>query len=116
MQLALTIAALALIQQSGCDFSGAKPAKTVAPRAPSHRFVLPRVPTDDGVAIDTPTGKICKTWAWSPIGKAPNPDPNTGGTPQRLVGEFAPTCLSLYEKYPSGIGDGSVTVTAAGDQ
>jgi hypothetical protein len=108
MRLTVGIAIIALTQSS-CDFSPAKTAtlKPVAQKPPLHRFVLPRFPADDGVAFDTQTGQICKTWAWSPVGANPKPDPVTGNTAQRLIGEFAPTCLSLYEKYPSGPGDGS---------
>jgi hypothetical protein len=119
MRLAVTLAALALAQQSGCDFSSTKPvpaAKAIAPKPPLHRFVLPRFPADDGVAFDTQTGQICKTWGWEPVGKATTPDPVTGNSPQRIIGEFAPTCLSIYEKYPSGVGDSAVIEDQQPDQ
>src|SRR5271163_439017 len=91
-----------LSQQSACDFSSPKsPPAKLTPKAAPHRFVLTRLP-DEGVAFDTKTGQICKTWAWSPGGKAPDPGPTSGNFPQRMVGEFAPTCLYLCEKYPSG--------------
>jgi hypothetical protein len=114
MRFAVTLAALVMAQQSGCDSSGTKPAptpavKTVAAKPPLHRFILPRFPADDGVAFDTQTGQICKTWGWQPVGKAATPDPVTGNSPQRIIGEFAPTCLSIYEKYPSGVGDSVAT-------
>jgi hypothetical protein len=97
------------LAQLGCKLPNTKAAasKPAAQKPPPHRFVLTRFPTDNGVAFDTQTGQICKTCAWSPVGAGPNPDPVSGSTPQRMVGEFAPTCLSLYEKYPSGTGDAS---------
>jgi hypothetical protein len=109
MRLAFTLAFLALIQQSGCDFADKKnvPTKAAVQHPPLHRFVLTRFPTDNGVAFDTETGEICRTWDWQPGGKALTPDPVTGTLPQRAVGEFAPTCLSLFEKYPS-VPDGGV--------
>ena len=112
MRFAVTLAALALAQQSGCDSSGTKPApkpaaKAVAAKAPLHRFILARFPADDGVAFDTQTGQICRTWEWAPASKAATPT-TEGITPQRSVGEFTPTCLSIYEKYPSGSGDSVV--------
>jgi hypothetical protein len=112
MKTVATIALFAFIQQSGCDNS---PAKTSAPKAvglkpPLHRFVLTRYPADAGVAFDTQTGQICRTWEWSPSGPAPEPDPTTGNAPQRSIGEFAPLCLSIYTQYPSGPGDGGSAV------
>jgi len=44
------------------------------------------------------------------VGTAATPDPATGGSPQRIIGEFSPTCLSLYEKYPSGDGDNTQVI------
>jgi hypothetical protein len=118
MRFAVTLADLALAQQSGCD---SKPTPTLVAKAapakpPLHRFILPRFPADDGVAFDTQTGQICKTWGWEPVGKASAPDPATGNSPQRIVGEFAPTCLSIYERYPSGPGDSVVAEDQQPDQ
>ena len=70
-------------------------------RAPLHRFVLTR--TDEGVAFDTQTGQICRTWDWKLVTKPSKPDPETGTIPQRSFGELAPTCLYLYEQYPSRV-------------
>jgi hypothetical protein len=83
------------------------PKQTIKSERPAatHRFVLGRF--EGGVAFDTQTGQICKTWEWEPIGKQAAPDPVTGSYPQRAFGEFAPTCLSLYEKYPTGRSDSS---------
>ncbi len=107
MRIAATVAILAILQQTGCD-NQPKPMPIVPakPRPPIHRFVLTRFPADSGVAFDTQTGQICRTWEWQPSGKAADADPNTGGVPQRRVGEFAPTCITIYEKYPGGPGDG----------
>jgi hypothetical protein len=70
-----------------------------------HRFVLTRESGD--VAFDTQTGQICRTWEWAPVGKAPKPDPESGNRAQRSFGEFTPTCLSLYQRYPSGVNNQS---------
>lgn len=62
------------------------------PAYPSaHRFVLAKIPTDDGVAFDTQTGQLCRTWDWKPVGRHAEPD-KTGTTPQLSIGEFAPAC------------------------
>jgi hypothetical protein len=105
----LPAAFAAIVVLSGCDdlnpsqTSNKPPAKMVAAkkdeRAPVHRFVLTRYDSD--VAFDTQTGQICRTWDWSPIGKVPKPDPDSGSSPQRKFGEFTPTCASLYQQYPS---------------
>ncbi len=101
----------------GCDqltsTPNNKPTKTVTTkenRAPVHRFVLTRNESD--VAFDTQTGQICRTWEWTPIGKAPKADPETGNSPQRKFGEFAPTCISLYQQYPSATNPQSESIPA----
>jgi hypothetical protein len=71
-------------------------------RVPVRRFVLTKY--DAGVAFDTQTGQLCKTWEWTPIGKEPPVDKESGGRAQRTLGEFAPTCVSLYKEFPSGTG------------
>ncbi len=101
---------LTLICLVGCDELNNQlngpPNKTAKPtvtqkvnRVPVHRFVLMR--TDGNVAFDTQTGQICRSWEWAPLGKPAKPDAE-GNTPQRQFGELAPTCLSLYQQYPSG--------------
>jgi hypothetical protein len=103
---------------SGCDEPNLnqtpnKPEKTVAVKkddaVPVHRFVITR--SDYNVAFDTQTGQLCRTWGWEPLGKSPKPDPETGGAPQRQVGEFTPTCLLVYQQYPSGKDTQSGSVT-----
>jgi hypothetical protein len=69
------------------------------PATPTHRFVIMNFGAD--VGFDSQTGQICRTWDWQPLGKIAKPDAETGGSPQRKFGEFAPTCLSLYQQYPS---------------
>jgi hypothetical protein len=64
---------------------------------PTRRFEL--VEHDANVAFDTQTGQLCKTWGWQPTGKPVKVDPDTGSAPRRSLGEFAPTCLSLYISY-----------------
>jgi hypothetical protein len=64
---------------------------------PVHRFVITR---DSGLALDTQTGQLCRTWEWVPSGKQRL---DADGNPiPRNYGEFTPTCLSVYEQYPSG--------------
>lgn len=91
---AVTPIALFLLLQS-CD---SKEQKKSVPRPGLHRFTLTRLGAD--VAFDTQTGQICRTWDWKPVG-AVTADVS-GNLPERKAGEFAPTCLSLYEKFPSG--------------
>jgi hypothetical protein len=83
------------------------PAKPPTPIHAIHRFALTRY--DGGVAFDTQTGQICRTWDWSPVAAPPKPGIN-GLYPQRTFGEYSPTCISLYKDYPSGM-DASVEVT-----
>jgi hypothetical protein len=93
---------LLLLTLAGCDQLNPKATSTKAKPAketPVHRFALSRA--DEGVAFDTQTGQICRTWDWKPGGKPSKPDPESGFAPQRTLGEFAPTCLYLYEQYPS---------------
>ena len=108
MKFFVPLAFFVVIQQQSCGFGDSsnqkKPVaepKAAQPRPGLHRFVLTR---NTDIAFDSQTGQICKTWDWSPSGKEPTPDPLTGRMPQRMAGEFAPTCLSLYQSYPSGVG------------
>src|SRR6266851_2130584 len=43
------------------------------------------------------------TLVWPLIVKPAKPDEQSGTVPQRSVGELTPTCLSLYQQYPSGV-------------
>src|SRR5438105_2912027 len=102
----LTVTLLVLCVALGCDQFN--PSQKKAPllskprvaRYPLHRFAMTRGSAD--VAFDTQTGQICRTWAWQPTGQSAKLDPVTGNQPQRTLGEFAPTCLALYQQYPSG--------------
>lgn len=69
------------------------------PQTPTHRFQITR---DIDLAFDTQTGQLCKTWEWQPLGPKPKAS-DEGRAPQRMPGEFTPTCLSLYERYPTGV-------------
>jgi hypothetical protein len=115
MRLTLGIALIVLAQQNSCDSTPPKPApvKVTVPKPPLHRFVLPRFPPDDGVAFDTQTGQICRTWDWSVT--SPAKADADGHSQQRLVGEFAPLCISVYTSYPSGPGDNQVDDPQAAD-
>jgi hypothetical protein len=107
-----------------------------ASRPEPHRFILMASGVD--VAFDTQTGQICRTWDWESLegqvkakpeirttpegtkytidevpqgGPAKRLGPATAaGSSQRKVGEFAPTCLSLYKTLRSG---GGVAVPTA---
>lgn len=101
-----------LLVLGGCDQTTPATANTAIqkPRAraqnvvhyPTHRFVQESF--NPGVAFDTQTGQICRTWAWSPMGKAPKEDPATGGSPERMLGEYSPTCIDVYNTYRSQVG------------
>lgn len=69
---------------------------------PTHRFQLTKFA--GGVAFDTQTGQICRTWDWEPSGK-----PSDTGA-QRSFGEYAPTCLDLYNRFPTSVLQGGVSV------
>lgn len=114
----LTLSSCLTLGFLGCDLlnqAQTPPAKKTESQAssrdrrmPVHRFVLTRLNPD--VAFDTQTGQICRTWDWQPLGKAATPDATTGMTPQRQFGEFTPTCLSLYQTYPSATTPESETI------
>src|SRR5437879_4640274 len=91
-----------LLQNQSCDQSTQQKSATTVRKqhaGVSHRFVMTKF--DGGVAFDTQTGQICKTWVWEATGKPQKAD-TSGNVLPRTFGEFSPTCLSLYEKYPSG--------------
>jgi hypothetical protein len=105
----LTFALLAAVCSTGCDeLSQQQPNqqnKTAKPKlnhGSTHRFVLTKYPLDSGTAFDTQTGQLCRTWDWQPVSGPGAVNMKTGLAPETKPGEFAPTCLSLYEKYPSG--------------
>jgi hypothetical protein len=92
----------------GCDQPTEQKQKQVTPVAKAkpprqaslaHRFTLTKF--DGGVAFDTQTGQICRTWDWEPGGESAKPNAK-GIVLQRSFGELTPTCISLYTQYPSG--------------
>jgi hypothetical protein len=91
---------------SGCEeFQQPKPANTKIvkeSRVPVRRFILTKYDAD--VAFDTQTGQLCKTWEWQPMAKLTPQQEASGVHPPRALGEFSPTCISLYSQYPSGVG------------
>src|ERR1700693_1846990 len=103
--LRTTLFLLVLTSLFGCDdiakeFGYQKPApakQQSPPLTPTHRFVLAQGHTD--IALDTQTGQLCRTWDWAPV--APEQKPSNGLIPQRLPGELTPTCLSLFNQYPT---------------
>ena len=92
---------VAIIFQNSCDSSQKKTPAPVKPMkaTPLHRFVLAQ-PLKD-VAFDTQTGQLCRTWEWSIEPSKANP------ATEIKVGQFAPTCLSVYTTYPTIGGSGS---------
>jgi hypothetical protein len=87
-----------LLVTSGCELLQEKTKSKVGQsQTPIRRFELTKNPD---VAFDTQTGQLCRTWAWKPSGPEPKPDED-GTFPQRSTGEFTPTCISLYEAYPT---------------
>jgi hypothetical protein len=68
---------------------------------PTHRFILTRSGAE--VALDTQTGQLCRTWDWQPAGKTKS-YPESEVNPQRILGEYAPACLSIYQQYPTVAG------------
>lgn len=99
LALAIPLLAVTLLQNQSCNQQ--KPAATTKREriGVAHRFMLTKF--DGGVAFDTQTGQICRTWNWHLMGKPAQADA-TGTMPQRSLGEYAPTCISLYQDYPSG--------------
>jgi len=91
---------------AGCEeLQQPKTAKTkivTENRVPVRRFILTKYDAD--VAFDTQTGQLCKTWEWEPIAKLTPQQEASGVHPSRALGEFSPTCISLYKQYPSGTG------------
>jgi hypothetical protein len=100
----------ALILLAGCDdiakqfgYVPEKPVSSTQKKqqtnpSPTHRFALSSRDVD--LAFDTQTGQLCRTWDWRPVAPAAKPTPE-GEIPQRLPGELTPTCLSLYQQYPT---------------
>ena len=91
MKIAFAVLSFAvlLFQVDSCDKPkpAPKPSKITYP---IRRFEH-SAGTDSGLAMDTLTGQLCKTWEWvytSP--NAPSHDMQT-----------LPTCLSLFNDYPS---------------
>ena len=85
--------------QGNCDDKKVPSARSQVNRKthPLHRFVL-AAPLKD-VAFDTQTGQLCRTWDWSISGEVKAD--TEGHVPERKIGELTPTCLSLYESYPT---------------
>jgi len=107
MKYALALCLFLVTIQSDCSSEQKKdaPPKQALqqPNELTHRFTL--VPQDIDLAFDTETGQLCRTWDWTPLA----PEPKTtkeGRTPQRKVGEFTPTCLSIYQQVPTNANPG----------
>lgn len=90
---------------AGCDeLLQQKPTKTKIVkenRVPVRRFILTR---GMDIAFDTQTGQLCKTWQWEPTAKLTPQQESSGVHTQRVPGEFAPACVTLYKDFPSGTG------------
>src|SRR5262245_55628098 len=109
MRLTPVFFLLVLVLTTGCERFQVPQAKNMAIPSrlpsiskfksyrPAHRFVLTRL--DFNVAFDSQTGQVCKTWEWDAVN--PNKSAPGGKRLPVVFGEFAPTCLSLYENFPS---------------
>jgi len=73
---------LAMLAQSGCE----------RPRKPIQRFVSVEEPHHEGVALDTATGILCRTWDWHYNSNAPSDA--TGGLDDLKL------CYELYKEDP----------------
>ena len=99
---AIVVALSCMVFLVGCEalnLNNSKDIRTKRIEAPLRRFEMMQLGAGD-VAFDTKTGQLCRTWDWQTTGKGPAPDPNTGLVPQRRLGEFTPTCITLYKNYP----------------
>jgi hypothetical protein len=91
---AFLLPALILLQSDACDQKNASspsPAKHFLTR-PAHRFENVSSTGNLGVALDTMTGRWCRTWDWNYIGK---PDANGLNT--------LPTCYELFTSEPAEV-------------
>lgn len=89
------LTSLLLYQQSnGCDQTQTQPKVGPAKmeRPPIHRFENVSLPSSPGVALDTVTGQLCRTWEW--VYREKNA-PGRGGL------DTLPTCLSIYQGTPA---------------
>jgi hypothetical protein len=92
--LLLTALALATLVCVGCDKQQAVAAAAPAPK-PEHRVIEHRFvavgASDGGLALDTTTGLLCRTWAWRE---------RTGDSD---ISTFTPLCYTLYRNdLPTG--------------
>jgi hypothetical protein len=90
----------ALAKANGAIDPATPQAKNGTPLRPGFRRFTQETQFGAGVAFDTQTGQLCRTWDWNPVGKLPVPDA-AGNVPQRSLGEFTPTCLSVYQRFSS---------------
>lgn len=101
MRYMFALCLLLTVIQSGCPFdqrTGAPPKQTLRqPQTPTHRFVLTR---DADLAFDTQTGQLCRTWDWAPVAQQAKPT-KEGLIPEQKPGQFTPTCLILYQQFPT---------------
>lgn len=97
--LSLNLGCDALSNQVGTSQRSPEKRQTQGFTAPTRRFVL--VEHNMNVAFDTQTGQLCRTWDWTPFNPPQKASPTTGVTPQQAAGQFSPTCLSLYQKFPT---------------
>lgn len=88
----LLVPALLLLQSDACDRRPAPVAATTKHyiERPSHRFENVTSTGSLGVALDTMTGKWCRTWEWEFVGKPESKGLNT-----------LPTCYEIFIEDPS---------------
>jgi hypothetical protein len=91
--LLLLLPALIFLQSDACN---QKAASTPPPKhyitRPAHRFESVSSTGNLGVALDTMTGRWCRTWNWNYLRKPESNDLNT-----------LPTCYELFTSEPPEI-------------
>lgn len=73
-------------QQQQPVVAATTPAPTPIPQRP-QRFV-PVAAEQGGLALDTETGILCRTWNWTPTSKQQSTS--------KVISEWSPLCVSLY--------------------
>jgi hypothetical protein len=89
MKILVLFAALLLQQANGCDPPAKPPAPAAMTKHPIQRFVPVEAALHEGVALDTVTGRLCRTWNWS------YKEPSLNGGMDNLI-----ACYQIYKDEP----------------